>query len=704
MKVLLHKFCKTFITCLIFIIITGSTNSSAQKVPINFNDYHGYTGTVKYLKDIVRAYPGITKLLEIGKSTMGRPIYVIAISNKNIGTTIDAQVKLRNMRKEGVKNVVPMRPDQGKPGVFISGATHGNEYTGTEVCLYTINKLVSGYSNNDEIKHLIDYKVFYICPIVNPDGVYNSVEKGISQRANSMLIDNDKDGKINEDGPDDLNRDGHISMFRYKNDNGNYVIDDDDPRLMVRLGRDMESTKQRYMVVREDKDNDGDGKRGEDSESGIDLNRNFPEGWWDADGLKHGSGDYPTSAPESHAIVEFLTNHTNVLMAQNYHTSGGFTYRAMGTAPHPTMDPKDVAVFDFIMGKKYMELIEEEVPKAWLYPDSLAKYKAELQKTSKNKYAIQRGYVLPRGWKVSYNEDRDTRYSYGMATDYMYKQYGAYGLTTELWNSSKDFKGIPKFEGRDARVNIERAALKYQDDKFNGKFFIPWKSYKHPDLGQGEIGGWISKYWGSNAFPGETLIGVCDTHWQFELFRAKLLPEVVITETNTKIIYSSDNASDAKAFAIEQGYNIQKGKTKKNYRIVEVKATIENKGALATHLAKGASLPGNRQDVVWLIGDPDKITFLQGSAFQQLGVLEGNMKIPGYTARAANPAGGREGRQGMPAQMRARFQQAAGNAQKPQTGPKREIKWLIAIEGDTDIKIVATSQKGGTDIKNLSIK
>lgn len=702
MKVLLHRFCKTLITCFIFLIIAGSTNSSAQKVPISFNDYHGYTGTVKYLKAVARAYPGITNLLEIGKSTMGRPIYVLVISNKNIGTTIDAQVKLRNMRKEGVKNVVPMRPDQGKPGVFISGATHGNEYTGTEVCLYTIDKLVSAYSSDDEIKHLIDYKVFYICPIVNPDGVFNSVEKEMSQRANSMLIDNDKDGKINEDGPDDLNKDGHITMFRYKDENGGYVIDETDPRLMVRLGRAVETTLQRYKVVREDKDNDGDGKRGEDSESGIDLNRNFPEGWFDADGLKHGSGDYPTSAPESHAVVEFLTNHTNVLMAQNYHTSGGFTYRAMGTAPHPNMDPKDVAIFDFIMGKKYLELIGEEVPKAWLYPDSLSQYKKELKETSKNKYAIQRAYVLPRGWKVSYNEDRDTRYSYGMATDWMYKQYGAYGLTTELWNSSIDFKGIPKFEGRNARVDRERAALKYQDEKFNGKFFVPWKSFKHPDLGQGEIGGWIPMYYANNAFPGETLIGVCETHWQFEFFRAKLLPEVVITETSTNVIYSSDKASDAKALAIEEGFNIQKGKSKKNYRIVEVKASIENKGALATHLAKGASLAGNRQDVVWLIADPDKITFLQGSAFRKIGVLEGNMKIPGY--KAGPPASGdrQQARQGRPQRMG----QAPGGEDsiKPQTGPKREIKWLIAIEGDTDIKIVVTSQKGGTDIKNLSIK
>lgn len=710
MKFLSYKFCRTVIFCFILLFISGITLSSAQKVPITFNDYHGYTGTVKYLKDIARAYPGITNLLKIGESTMGRPIHVLVVSNKKIGSTIDSHVKLRNMRKEGVKNVIPMRSDHGKPGHWICGATHGNEYTGTEVCLYIIDKLVNGYSSDDGIKELVDYKAFYICPMVNPDGVYNSVERGISQRANTMKKDNDGDGKINEDGPDDINKDGFITKFRYKNDNGQYTIDDIDPRIMVRLGRNDETTKQRYNVVTEDIDNDGDGKRGEDSESGIDLNRNYPEGWFKDDGFAGGSGDYPTSAPETHAMVEFLTNQTNILMAQFYHTSGGFTYRAMGTQPHPNMDPKDVAVFDMIMGKKYLELLEEEVPKAWLYPDSLTKYKKNLEQTSKNKYAKQRGYVLPRGWRVSYNEDRDTRYSYGMATDWMYKQFGAYSTTTELWNSQKDFKGIPKFEGSNARLERERAVLKYQDEKFNGKFFVPWKSYKHPDLGQGEVGGWIPKYYGNNAFPGETLIGVCDIHWQFELFRANLLPKVVITETSAKVIYSSDNASDAKAFSEENNVSIKKSSTKKKYKIVEVTATIENKGDLATQLAKGANLPGNRQDVVWLIGDPDKITFLQGSAFQKLGVLEGQMKIPGYKTNASSGSARQGARQGnrpnTPGGNPQRMRQGRGgaNATSAQTGSKREVKWLIAIEGDTAVKVIATSQKGGTDVKNLSIK
>jgi len=706
MKFLTHKLSGLFLSfgigvCL---ILGGISESTAQKVPISFNDFHGYTGSVQYLKDVAVAYPEITELMEIGKSNMGRPIYVLVISNMSTGTTIDAHVQLRNMRKEGVNNVQPMKPYMGKPGHWICGAMHGNEFTGEEVCLYTINKLVSGYGSNPQITALIDKNVFYICPVVNPDGVYNSVERDIPQRQNSKMVDDDGDGKINEDGKDDMNGDGHITQFRYKDPNGQYVIDDVDHRLMVRLRRDETTTKQRYSVVSEDIDNDGDGRLSEDTERGIDVNRNFPEGWFRDDGLPGGSGTYPISSPEAHAIAEFFTNHVNILMAQYYHTSGGFTYRPLGTAPHNNLDPKDVAVFDRIMGKKYLELIGEEVPEAWKETGSLDRFKEELRGTSKNKYAIDRGYELPRGWKVSYNEINDRRYSYGMATDWLYMQYGIFSITTELWNRRRDMKGIPQFTGEDAALQQDRALLKYQEEQFGGKFFVDWTPYRHPELGEGEIGGWIPKYTGGNAFPGESLIGVCETHCQFELFRAGLMPEVVITDAQAHVLYTTDNAVEAAVEKQGDQFTIKKGEPNGKYRIVEVTAVVENVGKLATHVARGSRLAGNREDAVWLIGDRDRMTFLQGTPFQRIGVLEGTMPIPGFEQPASLRQTGRRGAQrqmpaGTPPVTRQRPQQP-----QTATGSSREVTWLVAVEGDFPLKIVATSQKGGTKVKNIEIR
>jgi hypothetical protein len=634
------------IVLIIFLVFLMSAwnNSSGQKVPIAFDKFHGFTGTDNYLKSVAKAYPDITKLVTIGESTMGRPVQVLIISNKNTGTPVDRFIELRNPRGE-VQNVPAMEYHHAKPGHWICGSTHGNEFTGTEVCLYTIDKLVSLYGSDDEVTDLIDNCVFYICPIVNPDGVYNSVEKDIPQRGNSLMKDDDEDGKINEDGPDDLNGDGYLTYFRYKDPKGNYVQDEVDPRVMIRLGRDEKTDKERWSMIREDKDNDGDGKRGEDGEQGFDMNRNFPEGWFDDEGYQGGTGDYPTSAPEVRALAEFFTNQPNIIMAQFFHTSGGFTYRPMGYSSDESMDPKDIAVYDLIMGKKYVEMLGGEVPEAWTEPDSISKYKKELQKAGRNKYAVKRGYEMPREWIASYNEKEDKRYGFGLQADWAYQQMGTWSLTTELWNYRKDLPGHT-FEGEDAYAQFQRAAIKYQEDEFDGKLFIDWKPYKHPELGDGEIGGWRAQYGSNNAFPGESLIKICDTHWDYEKWRAGLMPRITIEEASGKVLDKTGQ-----------------------YRIIQVTAKVRNQGKLATHLARGDRLARSRQDVVWLTGDRDDLVFLQGNAFQRIGVLDGTMKIPGQRGGKSNA----------------------------------ELKWLVKVKGNSPLKIVASSQKGGTAVKEVEL-
>ncbi len=706
----------------VFLIFGAAPSSIAQKVPISFEEYHGYDGTVKYLKSVSSAYKNITELLEIGKSTNGRTIYVLVITNMAKGTTIDRHVNLRNNRRENVQNVTPMKKYHGKPGHWIDGGTHGNEYTGTEVCLYSIDKLVSGYGNDPELTRLIDDNVFYICPIVNPDGVYNSVERGLSQRQNSMDVDDDKDGRINEDGPDDLNGDGHITQFRYKNPEGRYVLDEDDPRVMIRLGRDEETDKERYSVIREDKDNDNDGKRGEDSERGIDLNRNYPEGWFNDENEKSGSGYYATSAPETRTIVEFFTNNTNIYMVQSFHTSGGFTFRPFARWPDSKIDAKDLAIYDKVMGKKYLELLGEEIPAAWLGEGSNAPGQeraipARMRRTSQsgpqqtNRQVARRtgqSSTQPRGWRHPYNDQRGRPYGYGIFMDWAFAQFGAYSMSTELWNQAKDLEGIPDVTGENARNEVAKAVLKYQDDHYNGELFIPWQKYTHPELGEGEIGGWIPQYRG-NAWPGEPLRKVCDLHWNFELFKAGLLPKVEITEANAEVLYNSSSASEATATVDGDNVNIKKGRSTGDYKIVEVTATIENNGKLQTHVAGGERLAGNRQDAVWLIGDRDKITYLSGTPFMKLGVLDGTMEIPGIS-RQTEATQVRQPRRrmrmpmGMPVYMMRMFQQQRGNDlnQVTRKGNKAEVKWLIAVEDNTPIKVVVTSQKGGTQVKELS--
>jgi hypothetical protein len=103
------------------------------------------------------------------------------------------------------------------------------------------------------------------------------------------------------------------------------------------------------------------------------------------------------------------------------------------------------------------------------------------------------------------------------------------------------------------------------------------------------------------------------------------------------------------------------------------------------------------------------VTFLQGTPYQRLGVLDGAMKIPG----SGGPEGGgmRAGGPGAPAEdymtPPPQFQRRGGPpgpTQVRQGGARREVRWLVAVEGDSPLKIVVSSQKGGTRSETVKVQ
>jgi hypothetical protein len=132
---------------------------------------------------------------------------------------------------------------------------------------------------------------------------------------------------------------------------------------------------------------------------------------------------------------------------------------------------------------------------------------------------------------------------------------------------------------------------------------------------------------------------------------------------------------------------------------------------LPTHVASGTTLRGNREDVIWLIGANGKITFLEGTRWQRLGALQGTLALPAGAPQAEvaggrGGGGGRGGRQGTVGtlalwQMR---QQRPDVATTRQTGNRRIVTWLVAVEGDAPLKLAVTSQKGGTQSRDLTIQ
>ncbi|MDO5980780.1 M14 family metallopeptidase [Flavivirga spongiicola] len=306
------------------------------KVNIAFNRYYTSEGLASLSKKIAEAYPNLVKRQSIGKSTEGKDIWLLAVTDYSVGN-----------------------PDR-KPGFYVDGNIHSNEIQGGEISIYTAWYLTESFNDVAYIKNMLRDRIFYIVPTINPDARNNYMKEANtahSPRSGMIAIDDDGDGLFDEDTYDDLDADGSITSMRRKNDNGNMIIDPLDPRKMVRINPDDVVTVQRYELLGgEGLDNDGDGSVNEDVPGYYDPNRDWAWKWQPAH-IQGGAYKYPFSAPENRAVADFVLKHPNIAGAQSYHNSGGMLLRGPGAEEDKsTYDRADTRIYDAI-GKKGAEML-----------------------------------------------------------------------------------------------------------------------------------------------------------------------------------------------------------------------------------------------------------------------------------------------------------------------------------------------------------
>ncbi|HEX9440148.1 MAG TPA: M14 family zinc carboxypeptidase, partial [Roseiflexaceae bacterium] len=113
---------------------------------IEFSRYYRYDELTDALKGFADEYSSLATLESIGKSYEGRDIWCMAITNRATG------------------------PDLEKPALWLDGNLHATEVTGAMGALHVIQRLLTGYGADAAITRLLDTRVFYIVPRVNPDG------------------------------------------------------------------------------------------------------------------------------------------------------------------------------------------------------------------------------------------------------------------------------------------------------------------------------------------------------------------------------------------------------------------------------------------------------------------------------------------------------------------------------------------------------
>ena len=193
--------------------MTPASGSDPQfKVRLDFNRWHDVAELKSDFQKLDKAWPKFLKLSSLGKSHGGRDIILMTINNPDTG------------------------PEMSKPAMYIEANVHGNEIQGAEVSLYTIWYLMENYGRIEQITKLVNERVFYVVPTVNPDGRdYFLKGTGAGSRTGHVPVDDDNDGVADEDGDDDVNGNGVIEqILKRVPGQGNLRKNAQDPRISSR--------------------------------------------------------------------------------------------------------------------------------------------------------------------------------------------------------------------------------------------------------------------------------------------------------------------------------------------------------------------------------------------------------------------------------------------------------------------------------------
>jgi hypothetical protein len=399
-----------------------------HRLPLTWDRWLDHDEIGERLKLMQRTWPEFLTLQSAGNSYGGREMWVMTVNNPRTG------------------------PENTKAAMYIEANVHGNEIQGAEVILYTVWYLMENYQRIPDIKRLVDERVFYLVPSVNPDGRdYFLDQAGAAARSGHVPVDSDGDGVADEDGPDDLNGNGVIEQVRkHVPGQGTHRISHDDPRLMERVPP--WEFGDWVLLGSEGLDNDGDGRVNEDPPGGYDPNRNYASDW-QPNYVQGGSMNYPFELPEARALNDFMTARPNIAGMQSFHNSGGMILRGPGTAWFGDYPRADIRVYD-----ELGEWGERILP----YYDYLV---------------IWRGLYTVHGGSIDWTND-------GL---------GIVSFSNELWNGGQYFNSpLLQRQQDDPRSPIsgQRSRFFFDDFLEFGDQFVEWAPFEHPQFGPVEMGGW----------------------------------------------------------------------------------------------------------------------------------------------------------------------------------------------------------------------
>ncbi len=532
--------CLFMFLLLLFLPVTSPASGNPTE------GYHDYSALTNALKQLASKNPQITKLSSVGKTLKGRDIWMLQVS--------------------GTKGLSP----EQKQALLICGNLEGDHVIGSEVALGIAGYLIDGYGKDEKVTKALDTRTFYIIPRANPDGAELFFNDLLYEHPGNLKPrDEDYDWLTDEDGPEDLNGDGMITLMRVKDKEGDWFIDEKDPRLMKKKEAGTPLDKL-YKIYPEGIDNDGDELYNEDGPGGFNINRNFPHNF----GYKpKGLGVYPASEKETQAIIDFITRYVPELKTQPRKNICGvllfskFDNLAAGsgiesgtpTFPEPpsAAQPAGMTRMMFFMGRRGQQPTQQQPRPTDPQPKTTNAQDKPIFESVSEKYKEITGIKSAVSEKPA-----------GSMLEWGYFQHGIPTFSANLWSLREEQRtpsakmkreaqtGTPPTRAPQAvqmdrqammRQFMQRSApsatqsqssgnddkwLKWIDDKNDGKGFVAWTKFDHKQLGEVEIGGFVPHV--RTNPKADQIPELSKNHAEFALFLASQFAEIVLDEPEVK--------------------------------------------------------------------------------------------------------------------------------------------------------------------------
>jgi murein tripeptide amidase MpaA len=555
---------------------------------VRFDTYYRYEDLTRILQEYVEAYPQLLRVESIGKSYEGRDVWLVTATNFGTGE------------------------DKQKPALWVDGNIHATEVSPSSMCLYLINRLVTAYGEDPDVTRCLDTRAFYICPRVNPDGAeWALADKPKYVRSSTRPYPYDEDpigGLVMED----IDGDGRILMMRVPDPNGAWKVCPEEPRLLVR--RDpAEMGGEYYRLLPEGRVEDYDGALIpiQPRKERLDLNRNFPIEWRQ-EYEQEGAGPYPTSEPEVWTVAHFITSHSNITGGVAFHTYSGVLLRPYDYQDDDKFLAEDLWTYEKI-GEKGTGITG--YPAVSVYHD----------------FRYHPNKVITGGF--------DT---------WMYEHLGVFAWTVELWSPQKQ-SGIKEYKfiewWREHPLEDDLKMLHWSDEVLEGKGYVDWYPFEHPELGQVELGGWNQIFAFRNP-PPEFLEREIAPFPDWLVWHLLISPRLELYEASAK--------------SLGEGA----------YR---VRLVVHNTGWLPTYVTKKALEKKVVRGVVCEIELPEGATLETGKPREELDQLEGRA----YKPSAPDP--------------------------DDATDDRAKVAWVVRSPQGGTVKVMARHERAGVVVAELKL-